>query len=262
MPLPQTFSVRAVQISRKIVLRKIPHDPALSAGSMFFPHGEGFVSLFRYGVAVFMHVPLLEQQHIIDHTLKPYLEAPLDNPEEESVDVMILPGQSERVHNERVYLLDDAIPRLQVLCEVLARSVLLAGYEARINQSFDLVEPLAERLARNRGPRTGRQLLHTIGAALVTEHDMVGRAAVTEKPDILWDHADLEGLYLRLADEFELQERDSALARKISLVSRTAHTALELLQAGRSLRVEWYIVLLIVFEIFLTLFELFVRHPS
>jgi uncharacterized Rmd1/YagE family protein len=36
-------------------------------------------------------------------------------------------------------------------------------------------------------------------------------------------------------------------------------TQLELLQAKHSLRVEWYIVILIIVEILLTLYELFVR---
>jgi hypothetical protein len=46
------------------------------------------------------------------------------------------------------------------------------------------------------------------------------------------------------------------LNRKLELVSRTVETALGLLQARRSHRVEWYIVILIVFEILLTLYQL------
>ena len=52
-------------------------------------------------------------------------------------------------------------------------------------------------------------------------------------------------------------ERFTALNRKLELVSRTVETALGILQHRRSLRVEWYIVLLIVFEIGLTLYQLF-----
>ena len=158
-------------------------------------------------------------------------------------------------------LRDLSISRLQLLAEMMARSVLLAWYEAKITQGFDLVEPMAEQLAAGKGVRSSRKLLQTIGTSLTTEHGMVGRAAVTEKPDLLWEHSELEGLYIMLEVEFELRERDNALARKIDLVSRTAQTALELLQARRSLRVEWYIVILIVVEILLTLFELFI-HPA
>ena len=49
------------------------------------------------------------------------------------------------------------------------------------------------------------------------------------------------------------------LNRKLELISRTAETVLELLQHRHSLRVEWYIVILIVVEILLTLYELFLH---
>ncbi len=67
---------------------------------------------------------------------------------------------------------------------------------------------------------------------------------------------------MQLEDEFELQERHVALERKLQVISNTAETLLDLLQTQQSQRVEWYIVILIVVEIALTLYELFVsgRH--
>lgn len=62
-----------------------------------------------------------------------------------------------------------------------------------------------------------------------------------------------------LENDFELCERDTALVRKITLVTRTAQTSLELLHSMRSLQVEWYIVILFVVEILLALFDFFVR---
>jgi uncharacterized Rmd1/YagE family protein len=88
---------------------------------------------------------------------------------------------------------------------------------------------------------------------------MVARAEVTDRPELISDHPDLEQLYLRLEDEFELQERAAILDRKLELVSRTVETVLDLLQKRRSVRVEWYIVILIVMELALTLYQLFVR---
>jgi required for meiotic nuclear division protein 1 len=76
---------------------------------------------------------------------------------------------------------------------------------------------------------------------------------VLEKPDVLWEHPELERFYARLRDDYELRERERALNRKLELISRTVATLLELIQNRRSLRVEWYIVALILFEIALTL---------
>jgi uncharacterized Rmd1/YagE family protein len=47
-----------------------------------------------------------------------------------------------------------------------------------------------------------------------------------------------------------------ALERKLDLVSHTAQTVLEVLQNRRSLRLEWYVVLLILVEIFLSVVQI------
>jgi uncharacterized Rmd1/YagE family protein len=89
---------------------------------------------------------------------------------------------------------------------------------------------------------------------------MVGSAEVGEKPELLWTRPDLEGLYLRLEDEFEIKERHALLERKRNLISSTAQTLLQLQQTRHSLRLELYIVILIIVEILLTLYEMFLRH--
>jgi uncharacterized Rmd1/YagE family protein len=104
-----------------------------------------------------------------------------------------------------------------------------------------------------------RLLLRHIGRVLLDEMKMVARAEVTDRPELIWDHPDLEQLYLRLEDEFELQERAAILDRKLELISRTVETVLDLLQKRRSVRVEWYIVILIVMELALSLYQVFVR---
>jgi uncharacterized Rmd1/YagE family protein len=101
-----------------------------------------------------------------------------------------------------------------------------------------------------------RRLLDLIGDVLVTQHRMVGRFEVSEKPELLWERPNLERLYLRIQDEYERPERDRALGRKLDLVSETATTSLRLLETKRSLRVEWYIVVLILIKIVIYLYDL------
>jgi uncharacterized Rmd1/YagE family protein len=83
---------------------------------------------------------------------------------------------------------------------------------------------------------------------------MVGRAEIGEKPELLWEHPNLERLYALLEAEFEVRERLAVMERKLELAGRTARTLVDLINARHSLRVEWYIVALILFEILLTLY--------
>jgi uncharacterized Rmd1/YagE family protein len=78
---------------------------------------------------------------------------------------------------------------------------------------------------------------------------------VGEKPDVLWEQPALSRLFARLEDEYELSERRLAIDRKLELISRTVSTLVELLQNKRALRVEWYIVILIVMELVLSLYQ-------
>ena len=112
------------------------------------------------------------------------------------------------------------------------------------------------RQANSLSPKPPAHITHTV---LRVQHRMVGRAEIGEKPDLIWERPDLERLFLRLEQEYEVRERRHVLEGKLHLISSTAQSLLELRQAQPSLRVEWYIVILIVVEILLTLYELFLH---
>lgn len=102
--------------------------------------------------------------------------------------------------------------RLLVIADALAKSVVLARDERQVAGVFEVIEPFARNLAsrgKARLDRTG--LLKLIGSALLVQHRVSGRVAITEKPDALWDRPDLERLYARVEDEYELRERFDAL---------------------------------------------------
>ena len=98
--------------------------------------------------------------------------------------------------------------------------------------------------------------VYRIGHALAVRQEMVWRVEVDEKPDIVWDRPDLERLWLRLSDEYDLGERYRALGRKIELLDESASSLLAVLQSNRAHHAEQAIIWLIVFEIGLTLFEM------
>jgi len=107
--------------------------------------------------------------------------------------------------------------------------------------------------------RWGKELLRQLGRTLSIQHKIVGRVEIIDKPELLWEAPDLERLYSRLENEYEIRDRHLALERKLGLISSTAETVLELLQHNSTLRVEWYVVILIVVEILLSLYNIFLK---
>ncbi len=257
-----TFSARGLYVGERIDLRSfvkssrvIAQQPATVAID-----GGGIGVLYRYGAAVFFDVAAADQERFLA-ALRPLVEKPYPQPESEEVSVCVAADKREGTESGTTVILRDAsVERLQIVAAALGKSVALAQYEADVATTFDHIEPIAVELEQTgRGGRDMRQLLRHIGRALRNEHKMVARVEVIDRPELLWDHPELEQLYLRLEDEFELTERAEILDRKLDLISRTVSTTLDLLQTQRGLRVEWYIVGLIVFEIALTMYDFFIR---
>jgi uncharacterized Rmd1/YagE family protein len=255
-----TFKARAILLGERLDLRPWRATDALSTNPLMVRvKGGGAVALYRYGVAVFFGVHAAEEVAFLGH-LRPYIHNPYPEPETEELEVRVDGSDRGSLVAGVVFLPDVSIERLQVLADVLSKSTLLSLYELKVSGEFDRIEPLAAQLGRSgRVPRHSRDLLKMIGSMLLVEQRMVGRAEIAEKPEILWDNPSLEALFVKVEDEFEITARHAALERKLNLISQTAHTVVELLSSKHSLRVEWYIVILIVVEILLTLYELFGR---
>lgn len=251
-----SLRVRTLLLGERLDARGLDPKQSLAAVPLTLRIGEGGLAvLFRYGVVVLVDVPPREEAAFLER-LQPFVSEPLPAREIDETRIEIVPGAEEPIDLAgTIYLHDASVPRLQLVADVLAKSLVLAHYETSVAGIFDRIEPLADSLrATGRSGATGRDLLRQIGDVLATEHKMVGRVETGEKPELLWEHAELERLYMRLAEDYELRERDRALNRKFDVISRTAETLLSVLQNRSSLRVEWYILALIVAELLLSLY--------
>jgi uncharacterized Rmd1/YagE family protein len=264
-----SIDARAFLLGEHLDLRALETTSSLGLTPLAVAAGEhGVAVLFRYGAVVLFNLSPLEEVSFLAQ-LKPLLREPFAEPDTEESEVHCSAGHSrtDRVENGVLHLADFSIERLQIVADVLAKSTVLAHYEDTIAGVFESIEPLAHTL---RDPKTSRRrdrfrdevLLSHIGNILLIEHKMVGLVEVAEKPETLWEAPELERLYGRLEDEYELRERHTGLERKLAVITRTAETVLNLLQHKSGLRVEWYIVALIVFEIGLSLYEMFFKHGS
>ena len=146
-----------------------------------------------------------------------------------------------------------SLERLLVVSDALAKSVVLGRDEREVANVFDTIEPFARELATfGKTSRNRTDLLKLMGNSPAGQHRVSGRVAVGEKPDVLWDRPDLERLYARLEDEYELSERVETLNRKLAVISDTATTLADIIDTKRSLRLEIIVIFLIAFEIVVT----------
>jgi uncharacterized Rmd1/YagE family protein len=232
---------------------------ALSAVPLAIRVGKtGVAVLFRYGVAVLIGLSPQDETGFLAK-LTPRIGGKLDRVEEEAAIVAVTSETENQVQaGGPIQLRDMSLEKLLVIADVLAKSVVLANDEREVAKVFEIIEPFAKELADyGRTRRDRKAMLKLLGNALLVQHRVSGRVAVAEKPDALWDRPDLERLYARLEDEYELKERVDALNRKLAVVAETANTLADIIDTRRSLRLEIIIVILIAFEIVVTFYQIY-----
>jgi uncharacterized Rmd1/YagE family protein len=249
------FEMRAVHVGERLDIRGVEPrlSPVLPVVIEVAP--SGIAVLLRAGAVVLCGVDPIQQERFLAD-LAPRITDPYKKYETERATVRL--GDADGVEPDALVVREISVERVQVIAEILGKSVTLGRYELQIAEAFNAIEPMAHqmRAAPRLLPWRQRDLVRAMGESMLVEHQLVGRAEVLEKPDLLWDNPELDRMYARLEDEYELRERHLALDKKLEVVSRATQQMLELVQTKRSLHVEYYIVALIVFEIAIALIQM------
>jgi uncharacterized Rmd1/YagE family protein len=259
--LPEIVPIKALYLGERLDTRSIETEEALGIAPLALAPAEQSVAvLFRYGVIVLFNVDAAAEAALLGR-LETLIADRFPTPETDISRLQVnRDAETQTDISGTIYVREATTERFQLVADILAKSLILAHYEARVAGIFDRIEPLAAMLReKGRAGTYGATLMRHIGDVLQMQHRMVGRVETGEKPELLWEHPELERLYLRLAEEYELRERSRALERKLDVVARTVETLLGLIQNRSSLRVEWYIVALIVVELILSIYTLVPR---
>lgn len=252
------LTVRALLLGERIATNRFePSEPLARVPLTIAVDGGGIAVLFRYGIVVLMNVSHEAEIALLDR-LAPIVSEPFEPREREELRADVRPDLDEQIDLTGTVLMKEiTLERLQLIADALAKSVVLAHYETRVAIGFDRAEPMAEALRRDgRIAIADRPLLRQIGSALLVQYKMVGRVETSEKPELLWEHPELERFYARLAEEYELRERSRALDHKQDVILRTSETLLGLAQERSNRRLEWYVLLLIFAELAVALYSL------
>src|SRR3984893_153426 len=216
-------TARSLLLGDRIGAAGLERSDMISSTPLAFHAGaHGFVALYRFGVAVMVGLSPLEEDDVLKQ-VKLRVSGPHEHIDDESAILEISPDLDDKVPSGGAIAMKDlSAQRLLVVADALAKSVSLGRDEREVNAVFDIIEPFATELAQNgRPPWKRRSMLRLIGQTLLVQHRVSGRVAVDEKPDVLWDRPDLERLYARLEDEYELSERVDILNTNLAVIADT-----------------------------------------
>jgi len=260
-PTAQQLTAHALLLGDRINTAGFEGQVLSSAPLAVRVSSNGLAVLFRYGVAVFIGLSAAEETEFLER-LRVRTFGKITPAEEEWAKIQVAKEAEEPIPvGGPVLVREFSLERLLVVSDALAKSVVLGRDEREVTNVFDTIEPFARELATfGKTSRNRTDLLKLMGNALLVQHRLSGRVAVGEKPDVLWDRPDLERLYARLEDEYELSERAETLNRKLEVIADTASRLADIVDTKHSLRLEIIVVFLIAFEIVITFYEIYARN--
>jgi uncharacterized Rmd1/YagE family protein len=141
-----------------------------------------------------------------------------------------------------------------VIALTVAQSAAMEYYEQIIERLAARTSSIVDRLqTRGSVSMRTRPLHRFIGEAIGTRTEVLSVLHLLDKPDATWEDAAMDRIYDDLRAEFDLVDRYGALEAKVRSVQEALELLLDVARDRRLVLLEATIVVLIVFEIVLSL---------
>ncbi|MEY9865429.1 RMD1 family protein [Peribacillus sp. RS7] len=144
----------------------------------------------------------------------------------------------------------------ELISTVLAKSVALEKTEEQLGKIHDKLEAMIDRLEKGKLRIGNKELARTTAKIVRHEYNTLAYIMILDKPDITWTSSIAGEFYDSMLDFFELNDRYKILKSKTEILYNIMDGFSNISHSIRGLFVEWIIVILIVFEIVLTILEI------
>ncbi|MEH7254233.1 RMD1 family protein, partial [Neobacillus niacini] len=149
----------------------------------------------------------------------------------------------------------------ELISTVLAKSVALEKIEEQLGYINDKLETMIDRLEKGKLRIGNKELARTTAKIIRHEYNTLAYVMILDKPDITWTSSSAGEFYDKMLEFFELNDRYLILKSKTDILYNIMDGFSTISHSIRGLFVEWIIVILILFEIVLSLLGIFGLLP-
>jgi uncharacterized Rmd1/YagE family protein len=223
---------------------------------------ERYALAYDFGAVVFVGLEEEVRKRVIDRLLR--LLPPEPNPPmTDSLLIEVRAGANAEVRFDRVVVSEVTIPTLDVVAEVVAQSVAMDYYAKDVDEIELQFDRMVDRLRVLGRTQPVHELTKFIGICIAVRNDVISTLALFDKPDAIWENEQLDRLWNGLRHNLELDDRYRVLESKLRLFQENLVVLVDLARQRHTLALEWAVVLLILFEIAVMLWQIVVatgRH--
>ena len=223
-------------------------------------HSQDFrMYIFNFGSIAFFNCPQPQQEEVITRFLNEF-SAVISGIQSDLTSVSdslsIRTGEKTRIDFDGINLedLDDQPLRISAL--LLSHSVVLDYYEQHVENILEQSTNYLTKLkARSTIPRNTKDLVNFMVESMQTKQNIITNLFVFDSPEEVWDDPYLDKLYGSIKRMLEIAPRFKAIDYKLKLIQENLSLITNLSSARSGFWLELTIVLLILFEIMMTIFN-------
>ncbi|MFC0212013.1 RMD1 family protein [Paenibacillus chartarius] len=217
------------------------------------------VLVFSFGSIVFInhsHAREITEFFKYIHSFEPEID--IQNAYNYSDDYSLRIGEADCIEytDEYVIVPDFEIFYPELISTVIAKSVALEKTEEQLGKILDKLETMIDRLEKGKMKIGNKELASTTAKIVRHEYNTIAYIMILDKPDITWLNSTAGEFYDKMVEFFELNDRYQILKSKTEILYNIKESFFTISHSIRGLFVEWIIVILIVVEVALMIFEI------
>lgn len=168
------------------------------------------------------------------------------------------PGQSPaaKVYFDKVVVNQLSYETIKIVCMLFAESTALEYYENLIENLLVKINRFSKTLRKQgRMLESTEDLIKFIGLCMDTKQEIISNLYIVDSPDETWENVELDKMHQDLKVMMEIDVRYRALEYKIKIIQESVEVIVDLSKSKRETLLEMTIILLIAFEIVISIIK-------
>jgi uncharacterized Rmd1/YagE family protein len=211
---------------------------------------KGDIFYFSYGCIVCWGFSEEEEQALLT-SLKEFEKDPMTKPEMDEFTFVY--GETMKIEEDEIILHSKSTLTKLSISHGLAQSVKLTTFEETIQNTINKTKYLPEDLAsKGKISMSRKEISKKMGELFIERNFINLHSEILDTPEFFWNYPELEPFYRRTAHYLDVSKRIEVLSKRLTVVHELFEILSNELNHQHTSRLEWIIIILIIFEVVIT----------
>jgi len=237
------------------MLREVTHMMAKPIGIEGIPTGDVF--FFPYGVVVFWGLVTEEEREIL-HQITPFLKNPRRDIEYDDFQFCFHNQRNTKISNDIIHIGEREDPLLVklALSHSVAQSTKLSAFEEDVAKEIKETAGFPKELKEHgRISYSQKEISKLMGSLLLQRNEVNLQSDILDTPEFFWEFDEYESHYRAMINYLDVHQRVKVLNIRLAIIQEMLGLLRTELESKQSHFLEWIIIVLIIFELLIALFQ-------